>query len=110
MINSIKNLKRDGYLVCGEFGFYIQIREKTEYQVELDVREITAVGDYDLTLDDDLFLNVILKWDGCMHTYWGDKNSYIHFCDLPTINKIPDLFKEIRRIGKKLMGSAGYDD
>ena len=113
----LRHPKNTGYVFCGEFGFYAEVVDGSKTGVEFDVWHITGEDDEGIYLDEDKFVNVRIKWDGCMNAWFGDPQEtggYIHFCDMPTVNIIPELFKQLRKTTKQIIetnhkGTVDYE-
>ncbi len=81
-------------LLCADDGlpeFLIKIENDVEYQMEFEVYEVGGgeenkeTGKYDVPCNLELYLTGAIKWDGCSHIWFGEKeegkqDGYLHLC------------------------------
>ena len=68
------------------------VDDDTEYNLKFEVYEVNSwteneeTGAYGVTCDLELYLSGTIKWDGCSHVFFGEKNDkgnpsgYLHLC------------------------------
>lgn len=48
-----------------------------------------------------------VKWDGCSHIYFGDKNAYLHLCGVEHITKLGAILSAVYERCGEMMLAAG---
>lgn len=76
-------LTTDGYI-----NFLIKIDDDTDYRMDFEVFEVVSweCDDANTPSDTELYMTGVIKWDGCSHVYFGEKDEtgnqdgYLHLC------------------------------
>jgi len=66
--------------------------------------------DGDMTIDLDraeILVKGSIKWDGCSHNTFGDRNGYIHACSRSEMVRFGELFNKLFEIAQELMPGNG---
>jgi hypothetical protein len=51
-----------------------------------------------------------IKWDGCSHNYFGDKDGYIHGCSRYDMARLGEIFSRLWLKAHEVMGTAMMKD
>lgn len=97
--------------------FIAKITSKTEYSICFDVYEILGwAPEKNMPYEAEDYLEAFMKWDGCNHFYFGDKNesgkraSYLHLCGVEGLKKHCRCLKWLHSIAKKLIAKNDIDE
>lgn len=80
-----KRMKQSLLAKNGYIHFVIEIEEDTEYRMEFKVYEVNswdAEEPGNTPVDDELYVQGYIKWDGCSDVYFGiEENGHsLHLC------------------------------
>jgi len=84
---------------------YLTEEEHKKYNFEFAVQKI--VGWYegvDKQFDLEPWFRGTIKWDGCSHFWFGDKDGYMHLCGSQYFQEIRGLLKKLYELASEAMG------
>lgn len=96
---------------CAEF--LLKITElNTEYSICFDVYEVSSwtkdpeTRQFTVPADVELYLTGMIKWDGCSHFWFGEKegdkqDGYIHLCGKYCFDKHTKLMQALFEFGRQ---------
>ncbi|MGH1436569.1 MAG: hypothetical protein ACRBG0_19155 [Lewinella sp.] len=79
----MENLERFEVLIKeGDLIKYlIKCNDDKEASLSFEIIEVISWdGETDDPVDVEKFIRGFIKWDGCSHIYFGDKDGYLHLC------------------------------
>jgi hypothetical protein len=71
----------------GLINFLINVKDKSDHHIAFEVYEVVSWnGEDDTPYEKELYLEGTVKWDGCSHVWFGEKDEkgnqdgYLHLC------------------------------
>lgn len=55
------------------------------------------------------FIAGSVKWDGCSHMWFGNKDGYLHLCGFEDVDKLSNTLKQIHKRCGELMVKQGVE-
>lgn len=96
------------------FGFQVEVKEQSNFHVDFEVCGITARDLKGEMSDSELYLTCSIKWDGCGHFRFGEReddkqDGYLYMCGSYSIKNHFRLMKELYFKAFELMGREPED-
>lgn len=97
------------YIIGENCGFYIEVPKYENHYVNFIVYEITGFQDKN-NFSKELYCEITVKWDGCSHFYFGEKDEdgYLHICGVHAYIKHISLMRWIYDKALELMNQEPY--
>lgn len=92
--------------------FLIEWGKIEDHYIDFTIHEIiswTADDDKNSPIDYEKYISGSMKWDGCSHFYFGDKDGYIHLCGKNCFDKHINIMSAIWDICSKKIKSFDHD-
>jgi len=103
-------LREEGYT-----NYLIAVGKDTESKMDFEVYEVTAwdCDEANTPLEADLYMTGTIKWDGCSHVWFGEKDEngkqdgYLHLCGKSYWNRHVEVMNAVYALAEKII--ARYD-